>query len=273
MSQRSKAEVFRALHHAREILVLPNAWDAVSARIFGHAGFPAIATTSGGIAFSLGYADGQRIPRQEMLAQIARIVSAVNVPVTADVEGGYEDAAETARGVIAAGAVGLNLEDATGDPAHPLEELPRQVEKIQAVIAEGEAAGVPLVLNARTDVYLAEVGAPDSRYDEALRRLIAFKEAGADCLFVPGVRDVSTIERFVRDLKFPLNILVGPGSPPAPTLHELGVARLSVGSGVMRATLGVAQRSARELKANGTYSAMENAVPYDELNRLMAKCS
>jgi 2-methylisocitrate lyase-like PEP mutase family enzyme len=270
MSQQSKAEAFRALHRGPEILVLPNAWDAVSARIFEQAGFPAIATTSGGIAFSLGYPDGQRIPREEMLAQIARIVRAVDVPVTADVEGGYEDAAHTARDVISTGAVGLNLEDATGDPAHPLEDLPRQVEKIKAVIAEGKTAGVALVLNARTDVYLAQVGVPESRYEEALKRLLAFKAAGADCLFAPGIRDTATIEKLVSDLKFPLNILVGPGSPSAPELHKLGVARLSVGSGVMRATLGVAQRAAKELRASGTYSAMENAVAYDELNGLMA---
>jgi 2-methylisocitrate lyase-like PEP mutase family enzyme len=270
-SQQAKAEAFRGLHHGPKILVLPNAWDAVSARIFEQAGFPAIATTSAGIAFSLGYPDGQRIPREEMLAQIARIVRAVDVPVTADVEGGYEDTAQTARAVIATGAVGMNLEDATGDPAHPLEDVPRQVGKIKAVIAEGKAAEVALVLNARTDVYLAQVGAPESRYDETLRRLRAYKEAGADCLFAPGIRDAATIEKLASDLKFPLNILVGPGSPSIPELHKLGVARVSVGSGVMRATLGLAQRSAKELKDHGTYSAMENAVPYDELNRLMAR--
>src|SRR5450432_3168104 len=178
--QAAKAEKLRQLHYGPGILVLPNAWDAASARIFEDAGFPAIATTSAGIAFSLGYPDGQRIPRDEMLSQIARIARAVNVPATADVEGGYgarpEDAAQTARDVIAAGAVGLNLEDATGDPDHPLADLALQVEKIKAIIAAGKSANVRLVLNARTDVYLAQVGAPESRYAEALRRLTAFRD-------------------------------------------------------------------------------------------------
>ena len=208
-----------------------------------------------------------------MLSQIARIARAVNVPATADVEGGYgarpEDAAQTARDVIAAGAVGLNLEDATGDPDHPLADLALQVEKIKAIIAAGKSANVRLVLNARTDVYLAQVGAPESRYAEALRRLTAFRDAGADCLFAPGIRDCETINRLVGDLNFPLNILAIPGSPSVPELQKLGVARVSVGSGPMRATLGLVQRFAQEFKDRGTYGALENAPPYDEVNRIM----
>ena len=261
------------MHQGPGILLLPNAWDAASARIFEEAGFRAVATTSAGIAFSLGYPDGQRIPREEMLAQIARIAHALNVPVTADVEGGYgerpEDAVQTARAVIEAGAVGLNLEDATGDPGHPLADLSLQVAKIRAITSAVKTANIPLVLNARTDVYLAQVGSPESRYDEALRRLSAFREAGADCLFAPGIRDAETIGRLVRDLNFPLNILAAPGSPSIPELEKLAVARVSVGSGPMRASLGLARRFAQELKDRGTYSALENAPSYEEVNRIM----
>jgi 2-methylisocitrate lyase-like PEP mutase family enzyme len=272
--QKNKADVFRALHSGSEVLLLPNAWDVASARIVEESGVPAIATTSAGIAFSLGYPDGERIPKEEMLAAVARIASAVEVPVTADVEGGYgnrpEDAARTARAVIEAGAVGMNLEDASGDSGHPLVELTLQLEKIRAVRQEAARRGVPIVLNARTDVYLLQVGDPAKRYDEALRRLSAFREAGADCVFVPGVRDAATIGRLVADLQCPLNILGGPGSPSVPELRKLGVARVTLGSGPMRASLGLLRRLAEEVRSAGTYSAMEGAPSHAEINALMS---
>lgn len=274
LTQQSKAESFRAMHRGPGILLLPNAWDAASARIFEQAGFSAIATTSAGIAFALGYPDGQRIPKPDMLNQIARIVRAVDVPVTADVEAGYgerpEDAAQTARQVIEAGAIGMNLEDASEDSARPLADLPLQLEKIKAVMLAAKTAGVPLVLNARTDVYLAQAGVPESRYAEALRRLSAFRDAGADCLFAPGICDSPTIAKLVSDLKFPINILASPGAPSVPELQKLGVARVSVGSGPMRVALGMVQRFAQEFKDRGTYSALATAPSYDEVNRIMA---
>lgn len=255
------------MHRGKQVLLLPNAWDVASARVIEQAGFGAIATTSAGIAFSLGYPDGQRISRQEMLEVVGRIATAVTVPVTADVEAGYgnrpEDAAGTAQDVLAAGAVGMNLEDATGDPQRPLLDLTLQVERVKAV------RELPIVLNARTDVYLLEIGAPERRYDETLRRLAAFRDAGADCLFVPGLRDAETIGRLVQDLQCPLNILGGPGLPPVLELRKLGVARISLGSGPMRATLGLLQRLAEELKRAGTYTALEGAIPYADVNRLM----
>ena len=262
-----KSEEFRAMHRGRQILLLPNAWDVASARVVQHAGFPAIATTSAGIAFTLGYPDGQRISREEMLAVVGRIAAGVQVPVTADVEAGYgerpEDAAQTARAVLAAGAVGMNLEDATHDLQRPLVDLTLQVERVKAV------REFPIVLNARTDVYLLEVGPPEKRYDEALRRLAAFRDAGADCVFVPGLRDAATIERLVQDLHCPLNVLAGPGSPPVPELQKLGVARVSLGSGPMRATLGLLRRIAAELKNAGTYTTLEGGIPFEDVNRMM----
>jgi 2-methylisocitrate lyase-like PEP mutase family enzyme len=270
---KEKATAFGAMHRGQIILLLPNVWDAASAVIVRQAGFSALATSSAGIAFSLGYPDGQKISRDEMLAAVARITKCVDVPVTADVEAGYgprpEDAAETTRGVLEAGAVGMNLEDATGDVDNPLADLQLQVEKIRAVRQVAVSSGVPVVLNARTDAYLLQVGKPEKRYDLALSRLSAFRDAGADCMFVPGVNDVETIQRFVRDLKFPLNILAGPGSPPVAELEKLGVARVSLGSGVMRATLGHLQRIAAEVKNAGTYQTLEGAPSFAEMNRLL----
>jgi 2-methylisocitrate lyase-like PEP mutase family enzyme len=264
------AEGLRAMHRAERILVLPNAWDAASARVFEEAGFGALATTSAGIAFTLGYRDGQRISREEMLRVVRRIVTAVKVPVTADVEAGYgdrpEDAARTAQEVGEVGAVGMNLEDATGDPRKPLLDLTLQVERVKAV---QEAAREVIVLNARTDVYLLQLERPETRYDAALRRLAAYRDAGADCVFVPGLQDMRTIERLVKDVQCPLNILVGPGAPSVPELEKIGVARVSVGSGAMRTTLGLIRRIATELKGSGTYATLEGAIPYADVNRMM----
>jgi 2-methylisocitrate lyase-like PEP mutase family enzyme len=272
--QKKKAEAFRALHSGHEALLLPNAWDVASARIIEEVGFAAIATTSAGVAFSLGYPDGEKIPQEEMLAAVARIAKAVKAPVTADVESGYgnrpEDAAATARSVIEAGAVGINLEDATGSPDRPLADLALQLEKIHAVRETGVTLDVPLVLNARTDVYLLQVGDPAKRYDEAILRLQAFRDAGADCVFVPGLRDAATIQRLVANLKCPVNILAVPGSPSVPELKKLGVARVSLGSGPMRASLGLLRRVAVELKATGTYESMEGAPSHAEMNALIS---
>src|ERR1700689_2076510 len=204
---RQKAKAMLALHHNGKVLLLPNVWDVASARTIEETGLPAIATTSAGIAFSLGYPDGQKISRQEMLAHVARIAQAVRVPVTADVEAGYgdlpEDAEETAREVIAAGAIGMNFEDGTDDPQHPLIDLPLQLERIRAIREVAEKSGVPLVLNARTDVYLAQVGPPETRYDHALRRLQAYRDSGADCVFLPGLRDPEIIKQFAKDVQCP----------------------------------------------------------------------
>jgi 2-methylisocitrate lyase-like PEP mutase family enzyme len=267
--QEATAAALRAMHHGA-ILRLPNAWDVASARVFEESGFGAIATTSAGIAFTLGYPDGERISREEMLGVVRRIAAAVKVPVTADVEAGYgdrpEDAAQTARQVAGAGAVGMNLEDATGDPRRPLLDLSLQVERVKAV---REAMQGAMVLNARTDIYLLQLEAPEKRYAAALRRLAAYRDAGADCVFVPGLQDGETIGRLVGDLQCPVNILVGPGLPPVPELDRMGVARVSLGSGAMRAALGLVRRIAQEWKESGTYQTLEGAIPYTDVNRMM----
>jgi 2-methylisocitrate lyase-like PEP mutase family enzyme len=271
--QTDKAIQFRQLHRGPRVLILSNAWDVASARIFEDAGFPAIATTSGGIAFSLGYPDGQRIPREEMMARIARIARAVHVPVTADVESGYgptpEDTAKTTRELIQAGVCGLNLEDASNRRDQPLIDQELAVEKIKAAREAAVQMRAQIVINARTDIYLLPEGNPDADYSEAVRRLLAFRDAGADCVFAPGLKDAETIERLAKAVECPLNILAGPGTPSIPVLEKLGVARVSVGSAPMRATLGLLRRVAEELKTSGTYSALEGAVPYPELNKLL----
>jgi 2-methylisocitrate lyase-like PEP mutase family enzyme len=270
----AKADAFRNMHHDPPMLILPNAWDAVTARLFVKAGARAIATTSAGIAATLGYADGQNVPRELMVEAIARIARVVDVPVTADLESGYaespKDLRESIRAVINAGAIGLNLEDATGDPSQPLFAMEMQIERIRAAREAADNANVPVVINARTDVYLAKVGEVASRFAETVRRLNAYREAGADCLFVPGVTDMPTLTQLVHSVPGPLNVLVGPGMPSVADLQRIGIARLSVGSGIMRATLAVARDAAEELLQKGTYSTfLDRNIPYNEVNELM----
>jgi 2-methylisocitrate lyase-like PEP mutase family enzyme len=265
-TRRARAIRFRELHRGPRILVLPNAWDAASARIFEEAGVQAIGTTSAGIAASYGYADGEGISRAEMLDVVRRIAAAVKLPVTADMVAGFGDVQETVNAVIAAGAIGMNVEDATATGV--LVDLDAQTEKIGTIRRASEAAGISLVINARTDVYLLQIGDAAGRFDHAVRRANAYRQAGADCLFVPGVRDAETISRLVTAIEGPINILAVPGAPPIHELEKLGVRRVSVGSGPMRATLALTARIARELRNAGTYSAFADALPYADMNRL-----
>jgi 2-methylisocitrate lyase-like PEP mutase family enzyme len=275
-AQGRKAELLRKLHGGPRILVLPNAWDVASARVLEELGYPAIATTSAGVAFSLGYPDGQRISRDEMLEAVARIARAVRVPVTADMESGYgvtpKDMAETAKAIVAAGAVGLNFEDVIGDAESSQVDTALQTEKIRALRETSAAAGVPLVINARTDVYLMPIGPEATRFERTVERLRAYRAAGADCVFAPGVKERDLIEKLVKAIGAPLNILVTPGCPSIPELEKLGVARASIGSGVMRSALGLVRRIGKELLETGTYvSTFEGAIPFAELNALFAQ--
>ena len=274
--QAEKAEQFRKLHHGPRILVLPNAWDVASARILEELGYPAIATTSAGVAFSLGYPDGQRVSREQMLEVVARIAHAVRVPVTADMEAGYgatvQDMSETAKALIAAGAIGMNLEDVTGEDESSQVNMTLQMEKIRAIRETASSLGVSIVLNARTDVYLMPIGPAETRFDRTVERLRAYRQAGADCLFAPGVQDRETIAKLVGALDAPLNILLTPGCPPLRELEKLGVARASAGSSAMRATLGLLRRIGKELIEAGTYSRLQDgAVPFAEVNQILAR--
>jgi 2-methylisocitrate lyase-like PEP mutase family enzyme len=275
-TQAEKAEKLRKLHHGPRILALPNAWDAVTARILEQVGHPAIATSSAAVAFSLGYPDGQRISRGEMLDAVARITRAVHLPVTADLESGYgktpEEIADFTKAMITAGAVGLNFEDVIGDDESSHVELGLQVKKIRAIRETAAALGVPVVINARTDIYLMPIGAAATRFERTVERLRAYRDAGADCLFVPGVSDREIIAGLVKAVDAPLNILAGQGCPSLDELERMGVARVSAGSSAMRAAMGAFQRVAKDWLAHGSYdSLLQVTIPYTELNRLMAR--
>lgn len=264
---------FLALHR-QGLFLLTNAWDAASARLFEAAGCAAVGTSSAGIAFSLGYPDGERLPREEMLAAVARITRAVEVPVSADMEAGYGDTpeavAETVQAVIQAGAVGINLEDATFDGR--LLDSQLQVEKIHAARRAADASGVPFVINARTDVFWHRLGEARERLPLAIARANAYREAGADCLFVPGAVELETIRTLAREIAGPLNVLASPGCPPIAALGEAGVRRVSLGSGPMRAAMGLVRRIAEEFLAQGTYQALhQGAIPYPEANALFVR--
>ena len=273
MTQDGKAKIFYDLHKKSKILVLPNAWDAASARVFEQAGFSAIGTTSAGIAISLGYAEPERISREEMLEAIGRIVRAVSVPVSADIEAGYsltaEGVTETVKKVIAAGVVGINLEDTPGTNGAAIQEVEIQVERIAAAREAAQSVHFPVVINARTDLYLFNIGDPDTRFDQVVRRANAYLEAGADCVFIAGIGDPVVIAALVREIQGPINILANAGVPTIAELKKLGVVRVSVGSGPMRATMALVQQIALELLEKGTYTAFTtNTIPYSEANQL-----
>jgi 2-methylisocitrate lyase-like PEP mutase family enzyme len=277
MKQAELAKQFRQLHTQRP-LILPNAWDAASARVIEAAGAQAIATTSAGVSWSLGRPDGQNLGRREMLEVVRQVVQTVSVPVNADIESGYgegslEDVTETVKELITVGVAGINLEDTPGRNGQVLLTAEEQAERISTARGAAKAAGGDLVINARTDVYLFQVGAPETRFDAVVQRARTYFEAGADCVFVPGVMDAKTIGRLVKAMDGPLNIMAMPGAPSAPQLGELGVARLSVGPGVAQVALAAAQRAARELLGEGTYTALEAGLPFTELNAMFVRRS
>ncbi len=276
MSQSERAAYFRQLHSNRP-LVLPNAWDVASARVIELAGALAIATTSAGISWTFGRSDGQKLQRAEMIQVIRNIVQTVKVPVTADIEGGYgsgsvHDVAETVQALIAIGVAGINLEDSPGRD-EVLLAPDEHAERIRAARKAAVAAGGDLVINVRTDVYLFEVGAPETRFDEAVQRANLYRAAGADCLFVPGVIDADTIAALVRAIDGPLNIMAMPGAPSISQLGELGVTRVSVGPAIALVALAATQRAASELLKLGTYSALEGSLPFAETNNMFARSS
>ncbi|MEV4138007.1 isocitrate lyase/phosphoenolpyruvate mutase family protein [Dactylosporangium sp. NPDC049742] len=261
----TNAALFRSLHDPADPLVLVNAWDAASARVVAAAGARAVATTSAGVAWTLGVPDGDALTRDAMLAHLRRVVAAVDVPVTADVESGFgatpDEVAETLRGVADAGAVGVNLEDTVRGERRGLRDVAGQV----ARIAAARAAAPDVYINARIDTYLH--GTDD--LEQTVERANAYLDAGASGIFVPGVVDAETIGKLAAAIPAPLNILVGPGAPAVAELGELGVARVSLGSWVAEAAYAVARRAAEEAFTAGTYTSLDGAIEYSELNRLM----
>jgi len=260
LNQKDKAVQLRQLHSGPQILVLPNAWDAASARIFEQAGFAAVATTSSGVAAALGYPDGQRISRDMLVENVAQMTRVVKCPITVDIEAGFgssiEEVLQTVRTIITAGAVGINVEDSTKGQERALVNISKQVELLKAIKETASSLDVPLVVNARTDVFLLQVGDPHERLEQAVQRANTYRQAGADCLFPIGVSDAGTIASLVQAINGPVNILAGSSTPAIPELAQLGVARVSFGSGLMRAVLARLRHIAHDLREHGTYSSM-----------------
>ncbi|MEV4520506.1 isocitrate lyase/phosphoenolpyruvate mutase family protein [Micromonospora tulbaghiae] len=267
--QQTRARQFRALHLPGEPLILVNAWDALSARIVAAAGARAVATTSAGVAWSRGAPDGDALARDTAVDVIRRVADAVRVPVTADIESGYGDSpaevAETIAAVLAAGAVGVNVEDSRHDGGGPLRPVDEQAGRLAAVRAAADRAGIPLYVNARVDTYLRGAGG----VPETVARAEAYLAAGADGIFVPGTVEPETVAALAAAIPAPLNVLAGPGAPPIGELARLGVARVSIGPAVAEAAYAVAQRAAAEVLGAGTYGALAGGLDFDALNELM----
>jgi 2-methylisocitrate lyase-like PEP mutase family enzyme len=266
-STADRARRLHALHDRAAPLALANVWDVASARVVEAAGAPALATTSAGVAWALGVPDGDRLARADLLAVVRRITDAVTVPVSVDAEGGFAtdpaDVAATVRGLIDAGAVGVNLEDGACGPDG-------LATRVAVARAAADRAGVPLFVNARTDVFLGGGDADDGRFAEAVARARRYVEAGADGIFVPGVVDRQVIAALAEAVPVPLNVMVRPGLPPVAELGRLGVARVSLGSSVAEAAYAVARRAALELVAAGTYASVADGLDYAELDALVA---
>jgi 2-methylisocitrate lyase-like PEP mutase family enzyme len=268
-SQHAKAAVLRSLH-SEGIFVLPNAWDAGSAAMIAAAGAPVIATTSAGVSWSLGRRDGQNLSRPEAADAVARIADAVDVPVTSDIEGGYGGdpgaVAATVAAMIGAGAVGINLED-SGSPGGGLFDAAAQAARIRAARAAATDAGLPeLVINARTDVFLFEIGEPGGRFDDVLARAAAYAEAGADSLFVPGLLDLGVLAALTSKVSLPVNVMAGPGAPDVATLRTAGVRRVSLGQAITQAAYTLARKAAAEVLTVGTYDSIAGADSFSDIN-------
>ncbi|MGO9262242.1 MAG: oxaloacetate decarboxylase [Bryobacteraceae bacterium] len=264
LTQAAKGQAFRALHERDRAFLIPNPWDAGTARLLAHLGFEALATTSAGYAFSAGRRD-HAIDRDEMMAHVTMITSATDLPVSADLENGYGDApeivAETIRLAAAAGLAGGSIEDSSGQRIYEREHA---VERIRAAAEAARDLPFAFTLTARAENYLT--GRPDLR--DTIERLQAYQEAGADVLYAPGLTSMDDIAAVVRSVDRPVNVLVGlPGVPLSlADLSAMGVKRLSVGSGLARAALGAFLRAAREMREHGTFTFGEEAVSYRDLN-------
>ena len=272
MNQHQKAERFRALHAGPELFVLPNPWDAGTARLLASMGFDALATTSAGLAYALGRPDGNaKVTRAETLANAAAIVAATDLPVAADLENGFGDApeacAETIRLAIGVGLVGGSIEDATGDPTRPIYALNHALERVEAAIAAARAADLPFTFAARCENF--SFGVND--LDDTIRRLVAYEALGADVLFAPSLPSLDAIRAVCSAVRKPVNVVIGGSSAyyTVDQLQEIGVRRISTGSSFARAALTGLRNAATEVLGNGSFRYVRDAIPYGEVNALM----
>ena len=271
-----KAERLRALSQGGRILVLPNIWDPGGARMLESLGYPAVATASASVAYSLGYDDGQRITLDAMLDVVRRVAASVNVPVTADMEWGFAeqppDVAENMRRVLLAGAVGINLED-SGREAEGLFDVDFQCARIAAVREMARQVGVPLVINARTDVYLVRTsGTEDEKLDQAMKRAQAYLQAGADCFYPIMLGDLEVLKKLSGEIRAPINVFAPTCRATLPELEDAGIARISLGPGLMKASLTVMRKVARELQSYGSFDLFtRDVITGDEIRRFVSR--
>lgn len=275
-TQIQKAEKFLALHHEPKLLVLPNIWDPLGARLLEGLGYPAVATASAAVAYSLGYDDGQRIKFSTMLDVIERIASSVALPMTADIEGGYaeqpDEVAENIRKVLQAGAVGINFEDSTveGGPLHPIEF---QCERIRTIRKMAVEEGIPLVINARIDVFVRRGEISHAKkIEETIVRGQAYIDAGADCLYPMGPGDIETLKKIRDETKAPINVYASKAAASMKELEAIGVSRLSLGPGLIRASLTTMKNVAQQLLDYGSYDSFsaENIMTGDEIRKYIS---
>ena len=272
--RRHLAEDFRKLHRAPPILLLPNAWDPMSARIFEAGRICGDRNDKRRACWALGYPDGENAPWEEVVAATCRIVKAVRVPVTADIETGYgetpEQVARNVTDIVRAGAVGINLEDGTAQAAQPIRTVEDAAARIRAARAAADAEGVPIVINARIDLYLKQIGDEATRFAETVRRADAYMAAGADCVFPFGLADLEVIGRLAAAIKAPINVVGRAGMPGLAQLQTAGVARVSIASGAALVVMSLVQRIAEDLRHKGEFDMLHASMKRIDAQRLFA---
>lgn len=270
---KTKAEFFHDLHRQRDkLLILPNAWDALSAKLFEQAGAQAIATTSAGMSAALGFSDGQKVPKNLYLSVAERIIKSVNIPVTVDIESGWgndsSDIYDTVQRIIDMGGVGINIEDSIPEYPDELVDISAQCRKISAIREFSEKHNYSLFINARTDAYWLKSIPVEQRYEICLHRLLSYQDCGANGLFIPGLRDLSEIAQLTQMINLPVNILGGSWIKSISDLVRSGVSRVSVGSAPCRAVTAFIQDMARKLIQRSDFSIFDDAPSYEWLNGL-----
>lgn len=269
--QASKAKLFRDLHHSPKPLVFPNAWDAITARIFEEVGFPAIGTTSAGMAMALGYPDGGYLPFEMLATALENIVKRVQVPVSADIESGYgataKETADYVSRLIDTGIVGINIEDSIGHGNHALVPEELQVQRLAAIREISETRNIPLFINARIDTFKYGGKAVNELLEDTLRRATLYRQTGADCIFVFGVKDRGIMKKLVRGINGPVNFMAGIGMPSVDQLKAIGVSRISMGPAALKVAMGAVKKVATELFITGNYDGFsQSEMSYQELN-------
>lgn len=275
ISQKEKAQQLYQLHQAGNILILPNIWDVLGARLIENTGYPAIATASASIAYSNGYNDGEKIPLNSLLSTLTNIAGSVNIPVTADIESGYagnnEQLRENMKLFLETGIVGINIED-TNHKTNSLNDTTTQCSRIKLIRKVADEMGIPLFINARTDVLLYNnvFPTPSLQFEELLKRGLAYKEAGANCFFPIALKREEDIQKLVMQLKMAINILILPGVPDLKKLNEIGVSRVSLGPGFLKIAIKAMKSLAIELQGhNGLQAITENEITSDYLKLLI----